>query len=275
MEQFKKAKVFVLETNQSPQIGDICYSRRTGYFINEGNTSVTNVINMLFVKSTDIKTYKMYITEYKEIKDKDYFIVRYNENTFVLGQRTKNTMDVIADKVIAILGNHIYPPCDGHCGNEYVCIYPHPSPDFVKKWVDEANEDNIITDVLIEYEYLLNDNTVIPYWKLKVNPKNNTITIRKVKENFTKNEVISLCDDAYKVGYGTAVCEETNQGKEVSFKEWLYTSVLDVEPNKIYTKEEVIKLLEKFTSFIWSEVGIHYPISLGKDAKDIFINREL
>ena len=275
MEQFKRAKVFVLETNQSPQIGDICYSRRTGYFINEGNTSVTNVINMLFVKNTDIKTYKMYITEYKEIKDKDYFIVRYNENTFVLGQITKNTMDVIDDKVIAILGNHIYPPCDGHCGNECVCIYPHPSPDFVKKWVDEANEDNIITDILVEYEYLLNDNTVIPYWKLKVNSKDNTITIRKVKENFTKNEVISLCDDAYKVGYGTAVCEETNQGKEISFKEWLSTSVLDIEPNKIYTKEEVIRLLEKYTSFIWSEVGIRYPVSLGNDARDKFINREL
>ena len=275
MEQFKRAKVFVLETNQSPQIGDICYSRRTGYFINEGNTSVTNVINMLFVKSTDIKTYKMYITEYKEIKDKDYFIVRYNENTFVLGQITKNTMDFIDDKVIAILGNHIYPPCDGHCGNECVCIYPHPSPDFVKKWVDEANKDNIITDILVEYEYLLNDNAVIPYWKLKVNPKDNTITIRKVKENFTKNEVISLCNDAYKVDYGTAVCEETNQGKEISFKEWLSTSVLDTKPNKIYTKDEVIRLLEKYTSFIWSEVGIHYPISLGIDAKDKFINNEL
>ena len=96
-----------------------------------------------------------------------------------------------------------------------------------------------------------------------------------LKENFTRNEVIALCNDAYKVGYGTAVCEETNQGKEVSFKEWLYTSVLDVEPNKIYTKEEVIKLLEKFTSFIWSEVGIPFPISLGIDAKDKFINCEL
>ena len=88
----------------------------------------------------------------EEIKDKDYFIVRYNENTFVVGQITKNTMDVIDDKVIAILGNHIYPPCDGHCGNECVCIYPHPSPDFVKKWVDEANKDNIITYVMIEYD---------------------------------------------------------------------------------------------------------------------------
>ena len=44
---------------------------------------------------------------------------------------------------------------------------------------------------------------------------------------------------------------------------------------EIYTKEEVYQILEKFISFIWSEVGIHYPISLGNDAKDKFINREL
>ena len=42
-----------------------------------------------------------------------------------------------------------------------------------------------------------------------------------------------------------------------------------------YTKEELCQILEKFISFIWSEVGIHYPISLGIDAKDKFINREL
>ena len=225
MSTFKKAKVFVLETNQPPQIGDICYSKITGYFINEGHTSVTNVINMLFVKSTDIKTYKMYITEYKELKNKDYFIVRNSENTFVLGQQTKTTMNVIGDKVIAILGNSIYPLCDGHCGNECVCTYPHPSPSFVIKWVDEANNDNIITDILVEYEYLLDDMLVLPYWNLKVNPKDNTITIRKVKEN--------------------------------------------------YTKEELCQVLENLTFFIWKEVGIHYPVSLGIDAKDKFINHEL
>ena len=40
-------------------------------------------------------------------------------------------------------------------------------------------------------------------------------------------------------------------------------------------KEDMVQILEKYTSFIWSEVGIHYPISLGNDAKDKFINREL
>ena len=42
-----------------------------------------------------------------------------------------------------------------------------------------------------------------------------------------------------------------------------------------YTKEELAQILEKFISFIWSEVGIHYPVSLGIDAKDKFINNEL
>ena len=108
---------------------------------------------------------------------------------------------------------------------ERVFYLPQPSQQFIQKYIEEYNKGNIITNVLVEYEYLLNDMGVIPYWCLKINPKDNTITIRKVKEN--------------------------------------------------YTKEELAQILEKFISFIWSEVGIHYPISLGKDAKDKFINSEL
>ena len=47
------------------------------------------------------------------------------------------------------------------------------------------------------------------------------------------------------------------------------------EPKETYTKEEVISILEKYLAFLWSEVGIHYPISLGNDITDTFINREL
>ena len=60
---------------------------------------------------------------------------------------------------------------------------------------------------------------------LKINPKDNTITIKKLKE--------------------------------------------------AYTKEELCEVLENLTFFIWKEVGIHYPVSLGIDAKDKFINSEL
>ena len=102
---------------------------------------------------------------------------------------------------------------------------PQPSQQFIEKYIEEYNKGNVITEVLVEYVYLLDDRTVLPYWNLKVNTKDNTITIKKLKE--------------------------------------------------IYTKEEVCQILEKYTSFIWNEVGIRYPISLGNDAKDKFINNEL
>ena len=102
---------------------------------------------------------------------------------------------------------------------------PQPSQQFIQKYIEEYNKGNIITDVLVEYEYLLDDRAVLPYWNLKVNTKDNTITIKKLKET--------------------------------------------------YNKEELCQILEKYTSFLWSEVGIHYPISLGNDAKDKFINSEL
>ena len=47
------------------------------------------------------------------------------------------------------------------------------------------------------------------------------------------------------------------------------------EPKETYTKEEVISILEKYLAFLWSEVGIHYPIWLGNDVTDTFINNEL
>ena len=104
-------------------------------------------------------------------------------------------------------------------------VLPKPSNSFISKYIEEYNKGNIITNVLVEYNYFLDDNSVLPYWNLKVNPKDNTITIKKLKE--------------------------------------------------VYTKEELCQVLEKYTSFLWSEVGIHYPISLGIDAKDKFINNEL
>ena len=242
MEQFKRAKIFVLETKQPPQIGDICYISVIGWFICTKEHLKGNVITNL-IEYKSVKVYKMYITEYKEIEDEDYFVTQYSQNTFVLGKRLKSTRNVKGNKIIAILGNHIYPPCDGHCSNECICTYPQPSSGFVKKWIEEANKDNIITDVLVEYENIYIDSfgtTIVQHEKdsdsylkqctfvnskLKINPKDNTITIKKVKE--------------------------------------------------IYTKKEVYQILEKYTSFLWSEVGIHYPISLGNDARDKFINCEL
>ena len=154
---------------------------------------------------------------------------------------------IISDDEIKENNTHFYNPHSGQLhisGNhtDYIAInkngckkiiattdvslgLPQPSRQFIEKYIEEYNKDNIITDVLVEYEYLLDDRTVLPYWNLKVNTKDNTITIKKLKET--------------------------------------------------YTKEELCQILENLTFFIWKEVGIHYPVSLGIDAKDKFINNEL
>jgi|SRR6478735_6078187 len=66
---------------------------------------------------------------------------------------------------------------------ERVFYLPQPSQQFIEKYIEEYNKDNIFTDVMIEYE---NNN-------LKINPKDNTITIKRIKDNWNKEEVIEIC----------------------------------------------------------------------------------
>ena len=201
----KKCKIIMLPTNQ-----------KTKYLMVYSDVEKTKgklILNGL--KNDEYKEYQhLYIISDDEIKENNtHFYNPHSGQLHISGNHTdyiainKNGCKKIIATTDVSLGLH------------------QPSQQFIQKFVEEYNKGNIITDVLVEYEYLLNDMGVIPYWCLKINPKDNTITIRKVKEN--------------------------------------------------YTKEELAQILEKFISFIWSEVGIHYPISLGNDAKDKFINREL
>ena len=191
MEQFKRAKVVMLPTNEK--------------------TNIINTNQGLLYNSNDYIgiNQHLYIISDDEIKEGDYYII--DDIPELLKNNGLKFIDDYCKKVIATT--------DTSLG------LPQPSKQFIEKYIEEYNKGNIITDVLVEYEYLLDDRAVLPYWNLKVNTKDNTITIKKLKET--------------------------------------------------YNKEELCQILEKYTSFLWSEVGIHYPISLGNDAKDKFINREL
>ena len=224
MEQFKRAKVVMLPTNEK--------------------TNIINTNQGLLYNSNDYIgiNQHLYIISDDEIKEGDWF-VRNNEihqcykiyNDEIEFKTSKNSVycgtNTLWDKnyckkIIATTDTSLYIHQKETVSlPERVFYLPQPSQQFIEKYIEEYNKGNIITDILIEYEYLLDDKSVLPYWNLKVNPKDNTITIKKLKE--------------------------------------------------IYTKEELCQILEKYTSFLWSEVGIHYPISLGNDAKDKFINHEL
>ena len=67
-------------------------------------------------------------------------------------------------------------------------VLPQPSQQFIQKYIEEYNKGNIITNVLVEYELISNEeyfgNTVnpdndVPYFdeKLKINPKDKSLNI--------------------------------------------------------------------------------------------------
>ena len=82
---------------------------------------------------------------------------------------------------------------------------PQPSKQFIQKFVEEYNKGNVITDILVEYELISNEeyflNTInpdddVPYFdeRLEINPKDNTITVKKVKNNWNYEEQIDVIE---------------------------------------------------------------------------------
>lgn len=76
---------------------------------------------------------------------------------------------------------------------------PQPSQSFIQKFIEEHNKSNNITEVTVEYEQYDFDEE----WseasgayetykeRLKINPKDNTISIRKIKDSWNRDEHIT------------------------------------------------------------------------------------
>jgi hypothetical protein len=87
---------------------------------------------------------------------------------------------------------------------------PFPSESFIIKYIESYNTGKPIVDVLVEYEDVggeewRGDNFEgEPYWneilKLKVNSKDNTITIKKVKDSWSREELDNILNDVMNLG---------------------------------------------------------------------------
>lgn len=95
---------------------------------------------------------------------------------------------------------------------------PQPSQQFIEKYIESYNCGKIITDVLIEYENYHEEfmnpigKTIINFKKLKVNPKDNTITIKKVKDIWNREEVVILLNK---------LNNTLNIGSELTLEQWI------------------------------------------------------
>jgi len=68
---------------------------------------------------------------------------------------------------------------------------PQPSETFIKKFIEAYNNGNPIMEVMVEYNHLQSSGGLNKEW-LKVNSSDNTITIRKMKDSWTRDEVVNL-----------------------------------------------------------------------------------
>lgn len=90
---------------------------------------------------------------------------------------------------------------------------PQPSLEFIQAYIKAYNKGNVITEVMVEYE----NHALKEYDKPRVNPRGNTITIRKLKTSWTREEVEKLCKAAYRQG----AKDEVHGGSWFFGNEWV------------------------------------------------------
>ena len=227
MEQFKRVKVVMLPTNEKVVntkeyqlllsnslfwTSKIEIERYTeGWFFLK-NSSSYNSCAITIPNVENFKHQHLYIISDDEIKEGDWCINTGGEikDSFPF----KVTKEVMSNKFIKkIIATTDSSLCYLIKRTERGSIeqrLPQPSQQFIEKYIEEYNKGNIITNVLVEYEEWCNCNgsikmrkhlrttkcdKCIEWEELKINPKDNTITIKKVKDSWNREEVVQLLID--------------------------------------------------------------------------------
>ncbi len=187
MNQFKRAQVIILST-ENKQSGKVLW---IDSLFSKLEFNYCNYWNNIYHKR--VKLYHLYIVSDDEIKIKDKVIEQLTDGSFsIFNIDTFNDIhnNGTQRKIIATTDTSLniseYAP-------QLWKYLPQPSQQFIEKFVKCYNKGKIITDVLVEYEEIVYD--TVPYSmkkKLKINPKDNTITIKKLKDSRNREEIIEL-----------------------------------------------------------------------------------
>lgn len=214
MEQFKRVKVVMLPTGESNLSINRSYKER-GIGVEVGKPYLTYCKTFKYYSSvTDnsCNPQHLYIISDDEIKEGDWFI----GDNVSLRQCTSNNAGNInfkggwysgsenCKKIIATTDTSLNTQNINN-DTKSIVIYPQPSQQFIEKYIESYNKGEIIIDILVEYENkfdgkeYIDEQDAYGYDKfkqtLKINSKDNTITIRKLKDSWNKEEIIKLIED--------------------------------------------------------------------------------
>lgn len=185
MGQFKRVQVVMLPGKKS----EICLA----------NNKLCKVDKSTYELS-HIKTQHLYIISDDEIKEGDW-IVKLSDNVIIKANSQSDYRHYIYKKIIAATDSsllnpniNIKSPLYNILGEKFKSL-PQPSQQFIERYIESYNKGEVITDVLVEYQedrpYKDNE-FVVFYDNVKINPKDNTITIKKIKDNWNREEVVEL-----------------------------------------------------------------------------------
>ena len=143
-----------------------------------------------------------------EFLNKPNHFVPYNTDGSYTSDRKKIYLQD-CKKIIATTDISLTVKAEQAGENAWFNPLPQPSQSFIQKYVDEYNKGNIITDVMVKYEKylivtqddLLDSQNKAPSVMLPKLSKDNTITIKKVKDSWSRDEVVKLIHKAFKAGY--------------------------------------------------------------------------
>ena len=139
-----------------------------------------------------------------EIKEGDWIYSRISKSVFQYFARETSKDREFHSKIIATTDESL--KIEGKCwcmkpekGGCLECnkSLPQPSQSFIEKYVESYNKGQQIIDVLVEYEEWnkaphIKDLESELWYEPKINPKDNTITIKKVKDSWSREEIKQL-----------------------------------------------------------------------------------
>lgn len=192
MEQFKRAKVIMLPTDKESKL-----------YINNSNRLVTILTSNINLTLKPIYQH-LYIISDDEIKDDDW---KYDD-TFhkeITQVKNINSVSKYDKKIITTTDTSLtitiiptgFKSGVGALSHSKQINLPQPSQQFIERYIESYNKGEVITDVLVEYESFtkaiddFNNNHKLS-WKLKINPKDNTIIIKESKDSWNREEVFTL-----------------------------------------------------------------------------------
>ena len=191
MEQLKRVQVIMLPTDK-------------------GTIVKKNITNELKLSSLNNPLLwipqHLYIISDDKIKKDDYYIL-FTDKALTVLRCTGDGDYFNCKKIIATTDTSLKIPLEHYYGFGTIDYLPQPSQQFIEKFIEEYNKGNIITDVLIEYETLKTTANNKHFGeghiysitnKLKINPKDNTINIKPIKNSWNREEVSALLKLAWK-----------------------------------------------------------------------------